>query len=169
MSPQDPGFTTGGAGVRGHGDIWEAPEGWGRKHRRTYGGRGADAHEAAGCHGSHGGIMEGGAVGLGDLVRNRWGTHGEARGPSRTHRPRRSWDTLGKRGAWFNWVLLHTPSLSPVSTSTPTPNMNPLTHPPRPSRTMSSPSPPSVQQSPGGQEVHDHPSLPAPQGARSVR
>lgn len=34
MSPQDPGFPTGWAGMRGLGDIWEALEGWGRKHCR---------------------------------------------------------------------------------------------------------------------------------------
>ena len=103
----DPGFTAGGAGVREHGDIWEAPKGRGRKCCRckdiwrTLGPmlvRLVVAMEAIG------GLWRGEQWGLGDFVRNRWGTHGEARGPSRTNRPRCSWNTLGRRGAWFNWV-----------------------------------------------------------------
>lgn len=45
MSPQDSGVTTGGAGMRECGDIWEALEGWRRNTAgiRTYGDTGVYA------------------------------------------------------------------------------------------------------------------------------
>lgn len=115
-SSQDPGFPTGGAGLRAHGDIQEALEGWGRKHCRckhTWRTLGPILLRLVVAMEAIGGLWSGEQWGLGDLVRNRWGTHREARRPSRTDRARRSWDTLGRRGAWFNWVLLPPPPSSP--------------------------------------------------------
>lgn len=115
MSPQDSGMTTGGAGIRRHGDIQETLEGRGRHCRckEIWGKLGPVLVRLAVAMEVIGRLQRRKQWGLRDLVEEQMGYSQGGQGALQDPWGQMLLGYPRKGRAWFNWLIFPSPSLTP--------------------------------------------------------